>query len=132
MTIYKTETQKHLETIRNVEIGRRLRQARLSKNLTQSGLAERIGITSQQVQKYEIGTDQINALRMAGIGSALNVPFTYFFDDLEQMAVSRDSGVDDDVLPDRVIRLARKLNDMPDGNLKDQIFLLIKSFSEDP
>jgi len=105
------------------EIGQRLRRARLSKGLTQQGLAEKIGISFQQVQKYENGSNRISSSRLLGIVGSLGIPITYFFDELG----GQDFVPDESELPDRVMRVARMLNDMPDGDVKDQIFLLIKS-----
>ena len=118
-----------MRTTNNIdsEIGRILRQARLAKNLTQDGLAKRIGISFQQVQKYENGTNRVSASKIWAISSALDVPVIYFFEELEQTDISGkfDGG---NTLPDSTIRVARMLNKMPDGNVKDQIFKLIKAF----
>ena len=107
----------------DIEIGQRLRKARLSKGLTQQGLAEKIGISFQQVQKYENGSNRISSSRLLGVSGELGIPITYFFDELG----GGDSSPDESELPDRVMRVARMLNDMPDGEVKDHIFLLIKS-----
>ena len=66
----------------DAEIGRRLRQARLAENLTQDGLAQRLGISFQQVQKYENGANRVSSSRLWAIGNALGVPVTYFFEGL--------------------------------------------------
>ncbi len=113
------------------EIGRRLRQARLAENLTQDGLAQRLGISFQQVQKYENGTNRVSSSRLWAIGNALNIPVTYFFEELEQTDITKGANFDDEnTLPDRTIRVARMLNEMPDGDVKDKVFGLIKAFSK--
>lgn len=113
------------------EIGRRLRQARLAENLTQDGLAQRLGISFQQVQKYENGTNRVSSSRLWAIGNALNIPVTYFFEELEQTDTTAGASFDDEnTLPDRTIRVARMLNEMPDGDVKDKVFGLIKAFSK--
>jgi transcriptional regulator with XRE-family HTH domain len=113
------------------EIGRRLRQARLAENLTQDGLAQRLGISFQQVQKYENGTNRVSSSRLWAIGNALNIPVTYFFEELEQTDTAVGASFDDEnTLPDRTIRVARMLNEMPDGDVKDKVFGLIKAFSK--
>jgi len=110
----------------DIEIGQRLRRARLSKGLTQQGLAERIGISFQQVQKYENGSNRISSSRLLGIVRTLEIPITYFFDELGD----DDFVSEENELPDRVMRVARMLNDMPDGDVKDQVFMLIKSLGK--
>jgi len=115
----------------DAEIGRRLRQARLAENLTQDGLAQRLGISFQQVQKYENGSNRVSSSRLWAIGAALGVPITYFFEGLDQTDISPGAEFDDEnSLPDRTIRVARMLNEMPDGDVKDQVFGLIKAFSK--
>jgi transcriptional regulator with XRE-family HTH domain len=61
-------------------VGSRVRIRRLTLNLSQSGLASRIGVTFQQVQKYEKGMNRIGASRLQQIAGALQVPVTYFFE----------------------------------------------------
>ena len=114
----------HLDT----EIGRRLRQARLVEKLTQEGLAQKLGISFQQVQKYENGSNRISSARLWAISRVLGLPITYFYDDLDG---SQDKeSHDNSALPDRTIRVARILDEMPDGDVKDKVFGLIKSFSK--
>ena len=63
----------------DLEIGRKIRALRLERGLSQSGLAEGIGLTFQQVQKYEKGTNRVSAGRLQRIAELLNVPVTFFY-----------------------------------------------------
>lgn len=56
------------------EIGRRIREARLARKVTQEALAEAIGITYQQIQKYEAGRDRVAAGRLWRIAHVLGCP----------------------------------------------------------
>src|SRR5688572_23081261 len=60
-------------------VGIALRSRRNELGLTQIELARAIGVTFQQVQKYERGTSRISAGRLSAISQALQVPITYFF-----------------------------------------------------
>lgn len=60
-------------------IGRKVRAARLELGLSQSALAESIGVTFQQVQKYEKGVNRIAASTLYGIAKALRRPIDSFF-----------------------------------------------------
>ncbi len=51
--------------------------------MTQQQLGDKVGITLQQIHKYETGANRISASRMWGIAAALDVPVTFFFDGLE-------------------------------------------------
>ena len=65
--------------LRDAEVGRRVRSRRLECRLSQTELAERIGVTFQQVQKYEKGVNRIGAGRLQRISEALEVPISFFF-----------------------------------------------------
>ena len=65
---------------RDAEVGRRVRSRRLECRFSQTELADRIGVTFQQVQKYEKGVNRIGAGRLQRISEALEVPITFFFD----------------------------------------------------
>lgn len=63
-------------------IGARLRYARREHRMSQTELGERIGVTFQQVQKYEKGTNRISAARLYQSAHVLDRPITYFFEGL--------------------------------------------------
>jgi transcriptional regulator with XRE-family HTH domain len=64
----------------DVEVGRRIRARRLECWLTQQELAQGLGVTFQQVQKYEKGINRVSAGRLLGICNLLQVPITFFYD----------------------------------------------------
>jgi len=84
------------------EIGKRIKSRRLLLQRNQQYLADTIGVSYQQVQKYENGTDRVGASRLYSISLALDVPISYFFEneltseprseterDLERQVVNR-------------------------------------------
>ena len=66
----------------DVHVGGRLRLRRLAVGLSQERLAKSIGITFQQIQKYERGTNRIVASRLHDLARVLDVPVNYFFTDI--------------------------------------------------
>lgn len=62
-------------------VGSRVRMRRMMLGLTQEKLADAIGVTFQQVQKYEKGTNRMGSSRLQQIANALQVPVTFFFED---------------------------------------------------
>ncbi len=60
-------------------IGQIIREARKTRGMTQMKLSELIGVSYQQVQKYEKGSDNISVERLKQIAKALNAPLTLFF-----------------------------------------------------
>lgn len=78
-------------------IGQRVRARRLEIGMSQESLAERLGITFQQVQKYEKGVNRIAASRLYDLGAALDMPIARFFEGLgaaEARAKSRGAAAE--------------------------------------
>jgi transcriptional regulator with XRE-family HTH domain len=73
-------------------VGQRVRARRLEQGLSQTELATAIGITFQQVQKYEKGTNRIGAGRLQKIAETLEMPVSFFFGQVTP------KGAHDDVL----------------------------------
>ncbi|XUY29922.1 helix-turn-helix domain-containing protein (plasmid) [Agrobacterium sp. rho-8.1] len=63
----------------DAEVGARIRSQRRALGLSQGKLAEALGITFQQVQKYEKGTNRVGASRLQNLANVLRVPVGYFF-----------------------------------------------------
>jgi transcriptional regulator with XRE-family HTH domain len=61
-------------------VGRRLRMRRLMLNKSQSDIANALGLTFQQVQKYEKGSNRISASRLQNLCTILQVPVSFFFE----------------------------------------------------
>ncbi len=72
------------------KIGQRVRSRRLEIGMSQERLAELLGVTFQQVQKYEKGVNRIAASRLHDIGAALEMPVARFF---EGLSAARAGGV---------------------------------------
>ncbi|MEJ8572728.1 helix-turn-helix domain-containing protein [Microbaculum marinum] len=66
----------------DVHVGSRVRLRRVLINMSQEKLGEQLGITFQQVQKYEKGTNRVGASRLYRISQVLGVPVSFFFEDL--------------------------------------------------
>jgi len=67
-------------------VGSRVRMRRLTLGMTQTTLADQLGITFQQVQKYEKGTNRISASRLVAIAHILQVPAPFFFEGAPESA----------------------------------------------
>jgi transcriptional regulator with XRE-family HTH domain len=84
MSPSRSDLKQHVRARRatneDAEVGRRVRTRRMEKQLSQTDLGEQCGVTFQQIQKYEKGTNRIGAGRLARIAKALDVSVTYFFD----------------------------------------------------
>ena len=72
----------------DVHVGSRVRMRRMLIGMSQERLGKELGLTFQQVQKYEKGTNRISASRLYRIAQILGVPVQYFFEDLPQSVAS--------------------------------------------
>ena len=65
----------------DIHVGSRVRLRRMMLGMSQEKLGEHLGITFQQIQKYEKGTNRIGASRLQNIARVLSVPVSFFFED---------------------------------------------------
>lgn len=72
----------------DVFVGSRVRLRRLMVGMSQEALADRLGVTFQQVQKYEKGTNRISASRLQAISDVFRVPPSFFFQDEDSVVPS--------------------------------------------
>jgi transcriptional regulator with XRE-family HTH domain len=62
-----------------LSIGKTIREARIASNLSQMKLAEKVGLSYQQIQKYEKGASELSLTRLFQIAEALELPLDTFF-----------------------------------------------------
>ena len=73
-------------------IGRKIRQRRTELGISQEKLGEHLGVTFQQVQKYERGHNRVSCGTLAVIASKFEKPVTWFFDNLCDEPTESDAG----------------------------------------
>jgi transcriptional regulator with XRE-family HTH domain len=76
-------------------VGSRVRMRRMMLNMSQEKLGDALGLTFQQVQKYEKGTNRIGASRLQQISNILQVPVEFFFEGAPNVAGPRPEGAAD-------------------------------------
>src|ERR1041384_6651710 len=72
----------------DVHVGSRLRLRRTLLGMSQEKLGEAIGLTFQQVQKYERGANRIGASRLWDLSRVLDCPMSFFFEDMDEATAS--------------------------------------------
>lgn len=75
----------------DIHVGRRLRQKRTFLGLSQEAVGKQIGVTFQQIQKYERGINRMGASRLYDFAKALGVPVSYFFEGFGDYGVEEGS-----------------------------------------
>lgn len=126
----------------DVHVGDRLRSRRNLLGVSQERLADAVGITFQQVQKYERGTNRISASRLWQFSKILNVSISYFFEDFADkkdgfettygFADTEQENFDaDENLMNRkeTLDLIREYYSIPDPKLRKDLFKMIRSMA---
>ncbi len=106
-------------------IGQRVRERRIVLGLSQTVLADGLGITFQQLQKYEKGDNRIAAGRLYGCAELLGVRPEYFFEGLE----GSDSGTPDETRSDEALKLARAYYSIHDPAQRQHVRKLIRAIA---
>lgn len=116
-------------------VGSRVRMRRMMVSMSQEKLGERLGITFQQVQKYEKGTNRIGASRMHQIATILGVPVAFFYEGAPggdaSAAGFADSGnpayVSDFMATSEGLSLAKAFMKVSDPKLRRRIVDLVEA-----
>jgi transcriptional regulator with XRE-family HTH domain len=123
----------------DVHVGARIRLRRNMIGLSQEKLGESLGITFQQIQKYEKGMNRVGASRLQAIGNILNVPVTFFFDDMPGQS-DKPKGFDEESETTYVvgflnssegIQLARAFAKITDAKIRRKILDLVRTLGDE-
>ena len=125
----------------DIHVGSRVRLRRTMLGMSQEKLGEALGITFQQIQKYEKGTNRVGASRLQNISTVLNVPVSFFFEDAPGdpstgqpgMAEANSSNyVVDFLSSSEGLQLNRAFIKIPDPKVRRKLVDLVKSLASDP
>jgi transcriptional regulator with XRE-family HTH domain len=127
----------------DVHVGSRIRLRRTLMGMSQERLGESLGLTFQQVQKYERGVNRVGASRLFDLSRVLDVPISFFFDDMPDslsthpgvqsrgriagFAESQDGFGDDTLNRRETLELVRAYYRITDPAVRKRVFELIKS-----
>ena len=110
-------------------VGRNIRIQRLAKGLSQTELANHLGVTFQQVQKYEKGVNRIGCGRLYQISSILGVHVMDFFDGSEKRKVSTSRSVQDLISEPQSFHLVQAFSEINDRRLRSSVVDLVKKIA---
>ena len=115
-------------------VGQRIRWRRKELKLPQEKLGDLLGLTFQQVQKYEKGVNRVSAGRLFEMSSAMGVPITYFFDGAETFFAKGDAGVAEDsegvhapVMTSEVLDLIAAFQKIEDHSLRKSLLATVQA-----
>jgi transcriptional regulator with XRE-family HTH domain len=129
----------------DIHVGTRIRLRRTLLGMSQERLGEALGLTFQQVQKYERGVNRVGASRLFDLSRVLDVPISFFFDDMPDSLATAfgghpsgrraaagfaetQEGFGDDTLSRReTLELVRAYYRITDPAVRKRVFDLIKS-----
>jgi transcriptional regulator with XRE-family HTH domain len=124
----------------DIHVGSRVRMQRLLRKLTQQDLADALGLSFQQIQKYEKGKSRIGAARLQLIARTLSVPVAFFFEgspveqgeapDMPDLNTSSDAAfVHRMAAMSDGLRLARAFTSISDSSVRRQIVDIVESLA---
>jgi len=102
-------------------VGAKLRFLREANGLSQACLANKVGVTSQQIQKYEHGSNRISASKLWQFCDSFHVTPNDFFDGLENSTSKNQTPI-----PRKVAETAMHLHQLPDSGIKQNMLELIR------
>ena len=123
----------------DVHVGSRVRLRRTLLGMSQSKLGDALGLTFQQIQKYERGANRIGSSRLYKLSKILDVPVAFFFDEMEQGVASRAEGLaekgqesfEQDRLATReTLELVRAYYRIKDEKVRNRVFKLVKAIGK--
>jgi transcriptional regulator with XRE-family HTH domain len=119
----------------DIHVGRRVRAGRLANRISQEELGKAVGVSFQQIQKYEKGVNRIGTGRLHEIGKLLKVPVTYFFEGAEKNATpargSSMNAVTEALSTKEGIRIAAALARIPNPHLRRRIADVLEAIVHD-
>jgi len=107
-------------------VGRNLRIRRMAKGLSQAQLAKGLGVTFQQVQKYENGTNRIGSGRILRIAQILEIPISALFDGIEGGPFADQVSRSGLIADRRALRLAQAFDLLEDPVLRVLLIELVE------
>jgi transcriptional regulator with XRE-family HTH domain len=124
----------------DMHVGARVRMRRRFLGVSQQALAARLGITFQQVQKYERGANRVSASKLYDIARALEAPVTYFFEGLDETAPHPPAPGDARTLEQSIgdflrsaegVELAEAFSRLGRARLRRQVLDLVRTIAEE-
>jgi transcriptional regulator with XRE-family HTH domain len=123
----------------DVHVGSRVRLRRTLLGMSQEKLGEAIGLTFQQVQKYERGANRVGASRLYDLSRVLDVPVAFFFEEMAPSSAeggalsahepSERSG-NDPMVKRETLELVRAYYKIPDAQVRRRLFDLAKALAK--
>lgn len=123
----------------DIHVGSRVRLRRTMLGMSQEKLGEAIGLTFQQVQKYERGANRVGASRLFELSRVLDVPVSFFFDDMPSETAMRssrshagedDAPIDLDPMAKReTLELVRAYYRIGESGVRKKVFELTKALA---
>lgn len=129
----------------DISIGAKIRSRRHILGMSQADLASKVGITFQQIQKYEKGQNKIMASRLLELSQIMKTDISYFFEDCinihqeesgntalheEQANFTYDTTDDEEPIGKETIKLVKIYNKIENKDIKRKLLVFLKSLTE--
>lgn len=124
----------------DVHVGSRIRLRRTMLGMSQEKLGATLGITFQQIQKYEKGSNRVGASRLQNISNILNAPVSYFFEDAPEGGTETEAASKATAEPNLIVeflstpdglQLNRAFVKITDARVRRKLVDLVKTLAAD-
>jgi transcriptional regulator with XRE-family HTH domain len=112
-------------------VGAKVRVFRINRGISQTTLAEQLGVTFQQVQKYEKGTNRVGSGRLLKISGILGVKITDFFEGTDRMHDTARRSVFDQLAQPESFRLVQAFSGINHPNIRRTLVKLIEQIASE-
>jgi transcriptional regulator with XRE-family HTH domain len=129
----RVQMAKRIEPVDKL-VGQNIRIFRMAKGISQTELGNSVGVTFQQIQKYEKGANRVGSSRLAKIAVILKVPISNFFDNAASGSDGPVAGpvVTDLLISPYAVQMLKAFAKLPSDKLRRSLVVLAESIAKSP
>jgi len=133
VSMNKIEKSEKSERTMDRHIGKRIKHRRIVLGIIRKDLAEIIGVSTQQLHKYEAAINRVSSSKLYNIAVALEVPVNYFFETLESEGMLSSSTLaenyEEEILEQEFVRFMQVYRSIKNKSVRNKIIELMGTFS---
>ena len=114
----------------DIHVGKKIRTQRMMSGISQSELGDRIGVTFQQIQKYEKGANRVSASRLVEIANAMSIDVRSFFDEFDAQDNDNHATRDEFVVSRQGLQLNAAFLSIRNEAVRTRILKLVQEIAQ--
>ena len=114
----------------DIHVGKKIRTQRMMSGISQSELGDRIGVTFQQIQKYEKGANRVSASRLVEIANAMSIDVRSFFDEFDAQDNDNQATRDEFVVSRQGLQLNAAFLSIKNEAVRTRLLKLVQEIAQ--